>query len=61
MNKSQNQTIYKINETEAMFILYWIALPADGDYDDYALGGERKHFIHAHAIGQFQTSLSSNQ
>ena len=26
-----------------MFILYWISLPADGDYDDYALGGERKH------------------
>ena len=44
-----------------MFILHWIALPADGDYDDYALGGERKHFIHAHAIGQFQTSLTSNQ
>ena len=34
-----------------MFILYWIALPTDGDYDDYALGDKRKHFIHAHAIG----------
>ena len=33
------------------FILYRIALPADGDYDVYALVGERKHFIHAHPIG----------